>query len=275
MAALLEHEYLRTASPKDAALHLHHIALSRRISPDHITQQLLEAVKSESLPPMVYALRTSSCPDHSATVAGMRQSHSIIVRSSAIRNFRRRFRTTDCESLWRALGGTEGIVRLLTQFSVVHVKEFCKAVARCSTSKNGNSTRRTLVTDLVQTLTSGTKEQNPDERSLLHLHAKMIYTCTTNFKDAWISQQDTSDLDMAKIYETEVSLYRQQCLKSLTSCKGKLDREFGKYSPLFLSIPQEPDDGDRSISASMAFAVQIMEAVRDQGISLQDSYWLN
>lgn len=217
MASLLEHEALRTASPKDVALHLHNIALNKQLDSDTITEQLLEAIGSESLPPMVYALWTSSCPDHSATVAGMRQSQSIIVRSSAIRNFRRRFRTADCEGLWRAFGGTEGIVRLLTQFSVVHVKEFCKAVARCSTSKNGTSTRRTLVSDLVQTLTSGTKEQNPDERSLLHLHAKMIYTCTTDFKDAWISQQDTSDLDMAKVYETDVPLYRQQCLESLAS----------------------------------------------------------
>ena len=176
MADPLDCEFLRTSSQQDVALHLRRITLGEQYSPDAIARQLLREVDSEVLPPMVYALWTSSCPDHSATVAGLQQSHSIVVRSSAIRNFRRRFRTVDCESLWRTLGGTEGVIRLLRSFSVVHVKEFCKAVARCSTSKHATSKRQELVTDLLQTLTS--EEQDADNRSLLDLYAKMVYTCT-------------------------------------------------------------------------------------------------
>ena len=130
MADPLDCNFLRTASQQDVALHLRRISLSEQYSPDAIARQLLRGVDSEVLPPMVYALWTSSCPDHSATVAGLQHSHSVVVRSSAIRNFRRRFRTADCENLWGALGGTESIVRLLRSFSVIHVKEFCKAVAR-------------------------------------------------------------------------------------------------------------------------------------------------
>jgi hypothetical protein len=99
MADPLDYEFLRTASPQEVALHLRRITLSEQHSPDATTEQLLHGVESEALPPMVYALWTSSCPDHSATLAGLQQSHSIIVRSSAIRNFRRKFRTAECESL--------------------------------------------------------------------------------------------------------------------------------------------------------------------------------
>jgi len=158
MVATLDNRFLRTAHPKDVALHLRKLALANTHSLNAISDQLLAAIASESVPPMIFALWTSACPDDSATVAGMKCSHSIIVRSSAIRNFRRRLRTAKCEELWTALGGTEGIVALLASFSVIHVKEFCKAVARCSTSKQATAERQSLVTDLLKALTSSSGE---------------------------------------------------------------------------------------------------------------------
>ena len=273
MADPLDCEFLRTSSQQDVALHLRRITLGEQYSPDAIARQLLRGVDSEVLPPMVYALWTSSCPDHSATVAGLQQSHSIVVRSSAIRNFRRRFRTVDCESLWRALGGTEGVIRLLRSFSVVHVKEFCKAVARCSTSKHATSKRQELVTDLLQTLTS--EEQDADNRSLLDLYAKMVYTCTPEQKDAWISQHGTADLDMAKLFETDVSLYRNRCLDSITTCGNTLDGDFGKYSSLFTFIPREPDPNDATVSSSMTFALQALQLIQQRKIELDKADWLD
>ena len=273
MADPLDCEFLRTSSQQDVALHLRRITLGEQYSPDAIARQLLREVDSEVLPPMVYALWTSSCPDHSATVAGLQQSHSIVVRSSAIRNFRRRFRTVDCESLWRALGGTEGVIRLLRSFSVVHVKEFCKAVARCSTSKHATSKRQELVTDLLQTLTS--EEQDADNRSLLDLYAKMVYTCTPEQKDAWISQHGTADLDMAKLFETDVSLYRNRCLDSITTCGNTLDGDFGKYSSLFTFIPREPDPNDATVSSSMTFALQALQLIQQRKIELDKADWLD
>jgi hypothetical protein len=273
MADPLAFEFLRTASPQDIALHLRRITLGEQYSPDDITQQLLRGVESEALPPMVYALWTSSCPDHSATVAGLRHSHSIVVRSSAIRNFRRRFRTADCDKLWRVLGGTEGIVRLLKDFSMVQVKEFCKAVARCSTSKHNTSERQQLVTHLLQTLTP--EEQDADDRSLLYLYAKLVYTCTPAQKDAWISQHGTADLDMAKLFETDVSLYRNRCLDSIATCGNTLDSDFGKYSPLFNFIPREPDPTDLTVSSSMSFALRALQLIQRSTIKLEHTDWLD
>jgi hypothetical protein len=273
MADPLDYEFLRTASPQEVALHLRRITLSEQHSPDAITEQLLHGVESEALPPMVYALWTSSCPDHSATLAGLQQSHSIIVRSSAIRNFRRKFRTAECESLWRTLDGTEGVVQMLRSFSVIHVKEFCKAVARCSTSKHTTSKRQELVTDLLQTLMS--KQQDADDRSLHDLYAKLVYTCTPEQKDAWISQHGTADLDMAKLFETDVSLHRSRCLEAINTCGGTLDGDFGRYSPLFNFIPREPDPTDVTVSSSMVFALQALQLIQQLKIKLEDADWLD
>ena len=99
MAVTLDHDFLRSAPPKDVALHLRKLALANLDNPDAISERLLQAIESESVPPMVFALWTSACPNDSATIAGMQCSHSIIVRSSAIRNFRRRLRTAKCEKL--------------------------------------------------------------------------------------------------------------------------------------------------------------------------------
>jgi hypothetical protein len=273
MADLLDYDFLRTASPQDVALHLHQIALSEQHSSDAITRQLLREVDSEALPPMVYALWTSACPNHSATVAGLQQSHSIVVRSSAIRNFRRRFRTAECESLWYTLGGTLGIFRLLANFSVIHVKEFCKAVARCSTSKHNTSKRQELVTDLLRTLTS--KEEDADDRSLLGLYAKLVYTCTAEQRDAWISQHRDADLDMAKLFESDVSLYQNRCLEAITTCSNKLGDDFGRYSPLFNFLPREPDPTDTTVSSSMAFALRAFQLIQGLKIKLENADWLD
>jgi hypothetical protein len=272
MADPLDYEFLRTASPQDVALHLRQITLSEQHSPDAITQQLLQGVESEALPPMVYALWTSSCPDHSATLAGLQQSHSIIVRSSAIRNFRRRFRTADCESLWSTFGGTQGIVRLLRSFSVIHVKEFCKAVARCSTSKHTTSKRQELVTDLLRTLTS--ENQDADDRYLLDLYAKLVYTCTPQQKDAWTSQHGRADLDKAKLFENDVSLYRSRCLETIATCGGTLGGDFGRYSPLFNFIPRT-DPTDVTISSSMSFALQALKLMQQLTVKIKDADWLH
>ena len=274
MAATLNNRFLRTAHPKDVALHLRELALANRHNPKAISDQILTAIASESVPPMVFALWTSACPDDSATVAGMQCSHSIIVRSSAIRNFRRRLRTAKCEELWSALGGTEGIVALLASFSVIHVKEFCKAAARCSTSKQATAKRQSLVTDLLKALTSGSGEPASGTRNLLDQYTKLVHTCTPDFKTQWISERGYSDLDMVKIFELDVAHYQQQCLRAVSESNGRLGADFEVYLPLFRTVPQLPHADDPSISASMAFAVRTLETAQKAGVSLKPATWL-
>lgn len=277
MAATLDNRFLRTAHPKDVALHLRGLALANIHSLSAISDQLLATIASESIPPMVFALWTSACPDDSATVAGMRCSHSIIVRSSAIRNFRRRLRTSKCEELWRALGGTGGIIALLASFSVIHVKEFCKAVARCSTSKQATAQRQSLVTDLLKALTSSSAESASGVRNLLDQYTKLVHTCTPDFKARWISQRGYSDLDVVKIFELDLAHYQQQCLRLVADSGGILGQELETYLPLFRSVPQEPHAEDPSISESMAFAMRTLQTARKTGVALKHARatWLD
>lgn len=275
MATLKDHAFLRHAHPKEVALHLRTIAQKQQESPESISRQLLHAIETELVPPMVYALWTSSCPDDSATVAGLRQSSSIIVRSSAIRNFRRKFRTSNCGGIWNALGGTEGILALLAEFSVIHVKEFCKAVARCSTSNHARGERQALVTELLEALIPGPKFRTKDRRPLLDYYARLAYACTPDFQHAWMDQKDLPDLSREKAFATNPPLFQQKCLEALQTCGGKLGSEFGQYSALLLSVPQEPHREDTSVTESMAFTVEVLENVKRDGIALENTLWLD
>lgn len=274
MAITLDHSFLRSAHPKDAALLLHELALANTHDLNAISDQLLDAITSEAVPPMLFALWTSACPDDSATVAGMNCSQSIIVRSSAIRNFRRRLRTAKCGDLWRALGGTQGIIALLADFSVIHVKEFCKAVARCSTSKQATAERQSLVTDLLGTLTSSPGDPGQATRNLLDQYSKLLYTCTPDFKNDWIAQRGASDLDMVKIFELDVPRYQQQCLQAVDESGGTLGPEFGMYEPLFRSVPQRPHAKDPSVSESMAFSAQVFKKLQAAGVAVKQYDWI-
>lgn len=261
MAITLDHTFLRTAEPKDVAVYLHALALDEPQQLDAISRQLLQAIECESLPPLVFALWTSACPDDSATVAGMQFEKSIIVRSSAIRNFRRRLRTTRCVSLWQALGDTSGIVAMLARFSIIHVKEFCKAVARCSTSKQATAEREALVTELLKALTGRPGESGVEERDLLEYYSKLVHTCTLDLKDAWMAERGRSGLDMARIFDRDYARYQQEYLEAISESPEGLGDDLGTYEPLLRSIPQKPNISDPSVSESMAFAVQMLEAV--------------
>ena len=156
---------------------------------------------------------------------------------------------------------------------MIHVKDFCKAVARCSTSKHNTSKRQELVTNLLQTLTS--EEHDADDRSLLDIYAKLVLTCTPEQKDAWIAHHGTADLNMAKLFETDVSLHQSRCLEAITTCGDTLGGDFGSYSPLFNFIPQEPDPTDPTDSSSMAFALRALHLIQKLALKLDDADWLD
>lgn len=274
MAITLDHTFLRTAEPKDVAIYLHTLALDEPHQLEAVSGQLLLAIECESLPPMVFALWTSACPDDSATVAGMQFGKSIIVRSSAIRNFRRRLRTTRCGSLWQALGGTAGITKILATFSIIHVKEFCKAVARCSTSKQAMAEREALVTDLLKALTAHTGEPGEGRRDLLGYYSKLVHTCTLDFKDAWIAERGRSGLDMARIFDRDYGRYQQECLQTISKPADGLSDDLSAYVSLFRSIPQKQNIIDSSISESMAFAVRVLEVVPTSETISKRAAWL-
>ena len=269
---LLDHGLLRNSHPRHSGPYLHRIVTEEQIDTAAISRELLDGVTKQSLPPRVYELWLCACPDETAIVLGLQQVTSVLVRRGAIKAFRRWFRTSRCVDIWRAMGGTEGIVELLATCSVNHVREFCKQLGRCSTSTALRTERQTLVTELLYSLASrffpnAAKVQNLDERPLWKHYAELVCACIPEARDAWISEKGLPDLDMFRVMQTNTDHYQQQCLKKAIA-GGK---DLHQYSALFVSLPAKMSEVESTVPQSMEFAALFLETLLEHDIQLVKS----
>ena len=269
---LLDHRFLRTSHPRHIGPYLHNTITEAQFSTNDISQELLDAVIIQSLPPRVYELWLYACPDETAVVLGLQQDKSVLLRRGAIKAFRQWFRTSRCVNIWQAVGGTEGIVVLLAKFSVNHVREFSKRLGRCSTSTPMREERQALVTELMYSLASrffpdAAKVQNPDERPLWKSYAELVYACTPEARDAWIQEKNLPELDMFRVMQTNTDHYQQQCLKKAMA--GEKDLHI--YSELFVTLPKKMSEVDPTVPQNMEFAALFLETLVEHDIKLVKS----
>ncbi|KAM0706505.1 hypothetical protein Q7P35_005832 [Cladosporium inversicolor] len=269
---LLDHRLLRTSHPKHAGPYLHKIVTEGQISTNAISQELLDAVTKQLLPPRVYELWLCACPDETAIVLGLQQDKSVQVCRGAIKAFRRWFRTSRCADIWQAVGGTAGIVESLATFSVNHVREFSKILGQCGTSTVMREERQALVTELMYSLASrffpkSAKVQNPDERPLWTFYAELVYACTPEARDAWTSEKQLPELNMFRVMQTNTDYYQQQCLKKAIAGEKDLHR----YSALFVSLPRKMSEVDPTVPQSMEFAALFLKTLVEHDVQLVKS----
>jgi hypothetical protein len=262
MAFSLDHHFLRTTHPREAGPYLHTIAQEKHVNTTAISQELLHATAIESLPPRVYKLWLCACPDTTAIILGLRQTHSHLIRISSIKDFHRWFRTAKCVDIWRAMGETEGILDMLATFSVNHVTDFSKQVGRCSNSQALRGERQSLATDLMYCLASrffpeSAKVSNPDRRPLLDSYAKLVPACTPEARDAWIGVKDLPELDFSTVMQNDTEHYQRQCLEKARAG----DDDIWKYSELLVSLPSGRCSDDPKLPKSTLFAVELLETL--------------
>jgi hypothetical protein len=260
MAFSLDHHFLRTTHPQHAGPYLHNIAQEKHVNTIAISQELLHATAIESLPPRVYKLWLCACPDTTAIILGLRQTHSNLIRTAAIRAFHKWFRTARCVDIWNAMGGTEGIIDMLATFSVDHVTDFSKQVGRCNNSQTIREERQGLATALMYSLASrffpeSAKVSNPDRRPLLDSYAKLVPACTPEARDTWVGLKSLPELDFSRVMQTDTEHYQQQCLEKV----GAGDGEIWKYSELLVSLPPARCSDDPKLPRSTIFAAELLE----------------
>jgi hypothetical protein len=262
MAFSVDHHFLRTTHPREAGPYLHKIAQEKHVDTTTISQELLHATAIESLPPRVYKLWLCACPDTTAIILGLRQTHSHLIRTAAIRAFHRWFRTAKCVDIWRDMGETEGILDMLATFSVNHVTDFSKQVGRCNNSQSLRDERQGLATDLMYSLASrffpeSAKMSNPDQRPLLDSYAKLVHACTPEARDAWIRVKDLPELRFSKVMQTDTEHYRRQCLEKARAG----DDDIWKYSELLVSLPPGCCSDDPKLPRSTLFAAELLDTL--------------
>ena len=267
---------LRHLSPRDLALHLRHA--SQKQSTRTISTQLLKAIELQTLPPTVYDVFLTSVESRCPLKDALLQSHSKHVRYSAIRRFGKELKSLDWEQSWQELGGTEGLLVLFSQQSVLEVKEFCKVIGRCQqgyTIRNGIEKRR-RVTELVQCLLGSLYPSSPfrsmDQRPLHGLYAQMVPACTSEFVESLLLQEFhplQTSMRKKRLVQNHFQLLRRLVVDAISvkgSLKGAAIHRVLEFVPHLLnSAPSVPLVEPR-FSASMSLAVTILEEITAKGV---------
>ncbi|KAK6436539.1 hypothetical protein LTR95_007267 [Oleoguttula sp. CCFEE 5521] len=230
-----------------------------------ISSNLLQSIALEAIPPRIYRVWLSVCPDANAIAAGLRQTHSVSCRVSALKEFTRRFRTEKVTQVWQALGWATEIVEMMSKWSVNEVKAFCRAVRLSGTALMGRQERQLLVDELMSVLIPDGEEpsevRNPDSRPLLVYYAQMVSACTSAFIQRWRDQGRQPALQMRRLLQTQPLLCKQWCLDLVR--EGNPD--IGEYLPVLESAMLQPSRDDHSVTESMSFAVEVLEVALANG----------
>ncbi|KAL8666790.1 MAG: hypothetical protein Q9168_007412, partial [Polycauliona sp. 1 TL-2023] len=175
--------------------HLAHLLLLARdrASPVETTSQLLDAVRHESLPPTVFNTWLTVCQSDEAVAMSLKQDFSCLVRKYAIAEFGRKMERSSWESIWNALGGVQGIITLLSEFSVVEIKQACTLLGKRNRGlgfPHRESCLEQLLRALVPLYRNASDAKVADQRPLLQFYARLVPGCPTNFVVDLLDQAD-------------------------------------------------------------------------------------
>lgn len=259
MAPLLDDSVIRNSEPGHLAEYFRS-ALSdagSKVVSDH----LLHAIELESVPPRVCSVWLDVCHDFAPLVDSLHQPHSMLVRKIAIKCFAKRLRTNVVGEAWSAVGGTKGLLELLSGMSVTEVKLFCKTVGGIATSTSAVAERQSLMTELVlclaDTTFGQTEYKNPDCRPLLRHYSHLLPACTSEMVKIWICNDSLPKVETDRLHRAHPTAFQSQCIDDMQSPERK-ELSFYPYADLFQSVPPLPAD-EPSLSASMIFSTTVLK----------------
>lgn len=262
---------LRHMDSHELALHLRHA--SEEQSARSLSTQLLEAIQLEVLPPTVFNVFLTSVKAPSPLKDALWQRHSKHVRYLAIRKFGKDFEGVDWEDAWQEVGGTEGLLDLFSQLSVLEVKEFCRVIGRCS-GRSGLKNcfeRQRRVTELVQCLMNHFYPSSPykskDRRPLYGHYAEMVSACTADYIESLFCQQPHPLLESVskkQLVQHHFELLRRLVLSAIAQeapMDGAAAHRVLDYIPLMLQCTPSVPVIEPHFPTSMSLAVSILEKI--------------
>ena len=258
---------LNIASLRDATnpelAHLY-LEFRKQWTDTEITNQVLEAVWEEALPPTVVGVWLLVSQSDQALVEALHQDHSYLIREFAIKQLGRRMRRGSWEHTWSTIGGVEGMLNLFARFSALHVKHAAAVIGNCSKGQR-RPRREHCIAELIRALVPSYYTQatyrSVDERPLLHQYARMVPACSSDFVAEVLDQSDNpllAHIDSEKIAKHHPSLVQNRLLKSVQSDEFDDEERFWSCLPRLTHLPSDQRDLD-GFSPSMYFMLKLLE----------------
>ncbi|KAL9038483.1 MAG: hypothetical protein Q9180_003109, partial [Flavoplaca navasiana] len=156
----------------------------QRQSPLKTTNEILDAIRQESLPPTIFSTWLTVSKTNDALVLALKQDFSCLVRRHAITELGRRMQRACWERIWDIVGGVDGMLALFADFSVTEIKQACRLLGKRKRSLD-SPTRECCIEHLLRALvpfyhnTSNLK--STDQRPLIRFYAQLVPSCSTAF----------------------------------------------------------------------------------------------
>jgi hypothetical protein len=193
MAAIIDNRSIRGLSPTDLVARLRQ--LQQKHTDTQITQHLFDSAQRKSVSPKALGIWISTSHSPTTLLAALKQDFSVCLRHDAITHLSKLWRSRRWRVVWTGLGGTDGVVQLLSQFSVVHVKHF---VGRMRLAYRGPDVeeRGKVIADLLSQLSprfAGKEHcetaETVDERPIADLYRGLLPACDSGFVDKLVRRQ--------------------------------------------------------------------------------------
>ncbi|KAL8636219.1 MAG: hypothetical protein Q9228_006362 [Teloschistes exilis] len=257
---LLDLTLLRNADAKDLAGY--YIQLRDLQDHDQITKNLLQEIGNESLPPTVFGIWLSvSCSDIALSQA-LHYPNSCLVRRFAIKRLGRRMRTSSWETVWNCLHGTQGVLDLFAQLSVVDVAHLSTFIGHCRKGRHRparDASIEALLRGLLPFFHQESQPRSTDQRPLVNHYARMLPACSPGFVEQVLSQPDNPLLpyfNTSQILRYHPTVVQKRVL--LATASASTDERFLSCLPqLARSVPSGQRDS-AGFSPSMLYASDIL-----------------
>ena len=257
---------LRESPPNELAIHLRQ--LLREFPEQEISTHLFSAVEFESLPPTVLLVWLSISRSPATVLQALKQEYSILVRSTAIKRFKKDLRGKKWRETWEGVGSTSGLLSLLSRFSVLEVKLFASRIHSVIRGPDVQE-KRAKITELLRGLLPliypGSPFKSPDERPLQYEYSRLVPGCSTNFIDELLcdgkSALITNDSCRVKdLVQKQHEAIRRYCLDRIFESKENQIDLTAYLRPLCRSVPSLPSNVP-GFSESMLFSLNLLKTL--------------
>ncbi|KAF1989107.1 hypothetical protein K402DRAFT_327682 [Aulographum hederae CBS 113979] len=171
------------------------------------------------------------------------------------------------EAVWQAMGGTKGLVDFFAAISVSDVKCLVRWIACCNGGHKRVEKREHAIEELLRALLPshypGSEHQSQDRRPIQHHYHQLVVACSPDFIKPILDSKDDSNPLLAELAGKRFFKAHEEFLRTYvaeTVLDGEKKRlETDQYFKSFVYKSPSRPGPSRKISASMAFAVEILQ----------------
>lgn len=272
----MDHSIIRNSEAKELATYLRKVAGST--TSQSVTDELLTAISSESVPPGAFTVWLSASGDPGPLRQAVQQDHSRSIRTAGIRRFGKWFRTSRLTEAWQVLGETAGVLHVLSRLSVYDVKQFCSEIGRSGTIKVQQDLRQRYADQLFKALCyqhfPETDLKTSDPRPLVLHYQDILSACSPDLVVRHLEAEVTAPTTKStrRLLQAYSSVLRDKYLSVVTGETGRW-KSIGDCSLLLWNIPSDtPSNQNSRLSTSMVFSINLLqELTGERNLSKLDS----